>query len=193
MMTTNIRRMELKDLKKVKEIQDSYSYWTRSKEESESEGFFIRLLSEKDLTKQIEDSSSLNFVYERDFEVGGFITSNLRQPGHMLDEKIKLASYFNSGFRNKLEGEGYLFAKYVAKEKGVSARHIVELENAMVNEAKLKGANNMVALIALNPYNVRSWDFHNRLGWEKVGKSPDWVNGQHVSWGVIYKNCGSKR
>ena len=32
-------------------------------------------------------------------------------------------------------------------------------------------------------------NYFTRLGWIKIGKSPDFYNEQHIEWGIVYKSA----
>ncbi|MEK6825487.1 MAG: hypothetical protein AABY00_01740 [Nanoarchaeota archaeon] len=182
-----IRKMELPDIKEVKEIQDSYSYCKMSSGQAQKNGFFMRLLDEEEFTKSIVDPSSCNFVYSVREKIEGYIMASFRNHA-TADERIKRASYFDTSLQDQILKEKHLFAQYVAKRKHSSCKIVLSLEQEMFNEAVDIGCKHIVGLIALSPDNRTSWDFHKGKGWKKIGRVSDKINELQIEWGVVYRS-----
>ena len=185
---TTIRRMMVEDVPIIKEIQDSYILGNKNPGEAEKTGFFIRALSNEDITKYVLDPQRCSLVSLKGSEINGYLLGAFPQKERFYDKRIKHASFSNDFYKRKLLEEGHVHLSYVAKRKNVSPRVVIELEDEIFAEARRRAIFNGLGLIALQPYNKRSWDFHKKRNFLQVGELSENYNGMAIIWGLVYKN-----
>jgi L-amino acid N-acyltransferase YncA len=184
-MANKIKLAQIEDIDGMLDILNKnwiFNQESKSTEELESSGFLVNPFTYEDIVTQLKNNDFIILVSKNDDNVEGYIIDYTVNP----DE---FAWIRESGIpielQNKLLNEKTLYHRHIGIDpacKGIGKK----LMETLIDMAIKKAHKNIICQIALSPVeNKKSIVFHEKLGFEMIGKCKDDVN--DFIFGIFWK------